>query len=76
MLRPNGHGSYILDVNLVGGGRGEIIVDSGAEESVCPKAWAQKFGTTNSFRKMIFRGANGNVINHYGERKIEFISPF
>ena len=34
-LRPNGRGSYLMDVEFVGGGRTEITVDSGAEESVC-----------------------------------------
>ena len=36
MLRPNGKGSYLMDVQFVGGGKAEITVDSGAEESVCP----------------------------------------
>ena len=39
VLRPNGRGSYIMDVQLVGGGKTEITVDSGAEENECPKEW-------------------------------------
>ena len=29
ILRPNGNGSYLMDVNFVGGGKTEITVDSG-----------------------------------------------
>ena len=38
-LRPNGKGSYLMDVSFVGGGKTEITVDSGAEENVCPWNW-------------------------------------
>ena len=41
-LRENGRGSYLMDVDFVGGGKGEITVDSGAEESVCPKEWGSR----------------------------------
>jgi hypothetical protein len=34
-LKPNGRGSYLMEVNFVGGERTLITVDSGAEESVC-----------------------------------------
>jgi hypothetical protein len=36
LLRPNGRGSYLMDVNFVGGEKTTITVDSGAEENVCP----------------------------------------
>ena len=39
MLRPNGRGSYLMDVSFLGGKKTEITVDSGAEENVCPKDW-------------------------------------
>eukprot|EP00973_Karenia_brevis_P009006 1219967-Karenia_brevis.AAC.1 len=29
---------------FVGGGKTEVTVDSGAEESVCPWEWGQQFG--------------------------------
>ena len=43
-LRPNGKGSYLMDVVFEGGGKAEITVDSGAEESVCPWEFGQQFG--------------------------------
>ena len=39
MLRRNGRGSYLMDVNFSGGDSTSITVDSGAEESVCPWEW-------------------------------------
>ena len=36
ILKANGRGSYQMSVRFVGGEKTEIIVDSGAEESVCP----------------------------------------
>ena len=69
-LRENGRGSYIMDVNLVGGGKGEITVDSGAEESVCPKDWASRFRVNEGVPKLRFRGADGNLIKHHGERLV------
>ena len=43
ILRPNGKGSYVMDVPFVGGGKAETTVDSGAEKSVCPLAWGSQF---------------------------------
>ena len=64
-------GSYILEVQFVGGGTTEIVVDSGAEESVCPREWGEKlFGTEASPNKVKFRGAGGDVIQHYGQREV------
>ena len=65
------HGSYIMEVEFVGGEKTEIVVDSGAEESVCPREWGEKlFGTTESEEKMRFRGAGGDQIPHHGQREI------
>ena len=36
MLQPRGRGSYVMEVQFVGGEKTTITVDSGAEESVCP----------------------------------------
>ena len=36
LLKPNGKGSYLMEVSFVGGGKTAITVDSGAEENVCP----------------------------------------
>ena len=42
-LKENGRGSCVMDVDFVGGGKGRITVDSGAEENVCPVDWGNKF---------------------------------
>ena len=76
LLRPNGKGSYIMDVEFVGGGPAEIIVDSGAEESVCPKDWGEQFGLNAGGPKMRFRNASGGTINHYGHREVIVTAPF
>jgi hypothetical protein len=39
MLKPNGRGSYLMVVTFDGGECTEIVVDSGAEENVCPRWW-------------------------------------
>eukprot|EP00973_Karenia_brevis_P019789 2713384-Karenia_brevis.AAC.1 len=44
MLKPNGRGSDLMKINFVGGWSTEIIVDSGAKESVRPWDWRQQFG--------------------------------
>ena len=69
-LRENGRGSYIMDVNLVGGGKGEITVDSGAEESVCPTDWGNRFRVNENVPRLRFRGADGGLIKHHGERMV------
>ena len=71
-------GSYIMEVQFVGGGATEIVVDSGAEESVCPRDWGEKlFGTDASPSKVKFRGAGGDIIQHHGQREVLVVSsPF
>ena len=69
-LRENGRGSYLMDVEFVGGGKGEITVDSGAEESVCPRDWGSRFRIKEVLEKQRFRAANGQQIQHYGERDV------
>ena len=76
MLRPNGKGSYLMDVSFVGGGRAEITVDSGAEESVCPWDWGVQFEVKPASKWMTFQNASGGVINHYGTREVMVVSPF
>ena len=75
-LEENGRGSYLLNVEFVGGGNGTITVDSGAEDSVCPKDWAKQFGVEKADTKFVFRDASGNRIQHHGARKVKVISPF
>ena len=60
-LKCNGRGSYLLEV-LVNGVRTEITVDSGAEESVCPKEWCSMF-PTKPCKLINFRGAGGKPVN-------------
>ena len=77
MLKPQGKGSYVMDVEFVGGEKTVITVDSGAEESVCPWEWGEKlFGTTAAESWMTFKNASGGNIPHWGKREIKVVSPF
>ena len=76
MLRANGKGSYMMDVNFVGGEKTEITVDSGAEENVCPWIWGEQFETKPAEKWMNFRNASGGCIEHYGRREVQVVSPF
>lgn len=75
--RKKGHGRD--DINWVSEGKGcevigkgEIIVDSGAAESVCPWGWATAFPIKEipEGRKRDFRNASGDPMGHYGERRV------
>ena len=52
----------------------EITVDSAADESVCPRDWAEQFGTNpvKTGRELKLINATGGKINHYGSRKVAF----
>ena len=76
MLKPNGKGSYLMDVSFVGGGRTQITVDSGAEENVCPWEWGLQFGTKPVEKWMNFRNASGGNIPHWGKRDVFVESSF
>ena len=54
----------------------EIVVDSGAEESVCPLEWGSQFGIREADRWMKFKNASGGEIRHYGHRDVFVTSPF
>ena len=41
MLKENGKWSCLMEVNFVVGGKAQIMVDSGAEENLCPKDWGE-----------------------------------
>jgi hypothetical protein len=75
-LRPNGKGSFLMDVFFVGGGKTEITVDSGAEESICPWWWGEKFPVVPADEWLQFRNASGGFMEHYGQRSVEVTSPF
>ena len=44
ILKPNGKGSFVMQVNFSYGENAEIAVDSGAAENVCPWEWGQQLG--------------------------------
>ena len=54
-------------------GRGEITIDSAAEESVCPKDWANAYPTKPVKGKpMRFINASGDPMGHFGTRTVNF----
>ena len=75
-LRMNGRGSYLMDVNFVGGEKTEITVDSGAEENVCPWDWGRQFGMRPADKYLNFRNASGGWIEHFGSRDVVVGSSF
>ena len=75
-LRPNGKGSYLLDAKFKGGEDISVVVDSGAEENVCPTWWGEQFGMTEPKAWLNFSGANGASITHYGKRAVVMESTF
>ena len=52
--------------------KGEIVIDSGAAESVCPWDWALQFPVREVQwdRKRNFRNASGGKMEHYGEKQV------
>ena len=75
-LRPNGKGSYLLDAKFKGGENISVVVDSGAEENVCPIWWGKQFGMSEPKAWLNFSGANGAKITQYGKRAIIMESTF
>ena len=69
-LKENGKGSYLMMAKFRGGKDTAITIDSGAEESVCPKVWGSQFGINSGVKKIDFRNASGGGISHFGERKV------
>ena len=53
-------------------GKGEIVVDSAAEESVCPVEWEKGFEVKAGWRKINLRNASGGKIEHYGSKRVTF----
>jgi hypothetical protein len=53
-------------------GKGDIIVDSAADESCWPIGQGDAFPTKAASRKMILRTANGGDMDHYGEEEVIF----
>ena len=55
-------------------GKGEITMDSAAEESVCPKDWGGAFELKKPKKTLNFRTASGEEMAHYGERTVTCIT--
>ena len=53
--------------------RGEIIVDSGAAESVMPKDLLPDLETMAAKAGIRFAGANGAELGNYGRRMVTFL---
>ena len=55
-------------------GTTEIVIDSAADESVCPKEWGKAFRTraVPEDQRIKLRSANGGKIEHYGEKVVSF----
>ena len=53
-------------------GRGDIIVDSAADESCWPVGQGDAFPTVASNRDLKLRTANGGEMRHYGEKQVTF----
>ena len=77
-LKETGTGSYVMEVDMAGMGRTLITVDSGAEDSVCPKDWGSSFGTkpVADQDRIPFTSASGNRMGHHGQRTVKVSSPF
>ena len=77
-LKETGTGSYVMEVDMAGLGRTWITVDSGAEDSVCPKDWGSSFGTkpVADQDRIPFTSASGNRMGHHGQRTVKVSSPF
>ena len=57
-------------------GTAEITIDSAADESVCPWDWGKAFRTKEvaEMKKMRFRNASGGKMEHYGEKRVTFMT--
>ena len=57
-------------------GTAEVVIDSAADESVCPWGWMKSLHTkaVPDEKKMKFRNASGGKMDHYGERRVDFIT--
>ena len=74
-LVSNGKGSYLLHVDFENGKQTAITIGSGAEDSVCPRDWGAEFGITEG-KKIMFKDASGNIIPHFGQRRVKVVAPF
>ena len=75
-MRKTPSGSFVLDIDFRDGGSSNIVVDSGAEENVCPKNWGSQFGLSDPRFPLLLKGAGGEKLDHHGERRVHFTAPF
>jgi predicted aspartyl protease len=75
MLKPNGRGSYLMEVCFLNGEETTIVVDSGAEENVCPHWWGDQFGLEEASRPLFLRSAGGQHM-HWGQREVLLTATF
>jgi hypothetical protein len=57
---------------LISLGRGEITVDSAAEESVCPEEWGEAYKTEVPEKWRKFTNASGGHMGHHGAKEVMF----
>ncbi len=60
------------EAKWVSTGVGEIIIDSTAEESVCPREWGKQYPMRGPAKWLNFTNARGGHMKHYGERRTTF----
>ena len=60
----------------MGGDETTIIVDSGAEENVCPRAWGRQLGLSKPREYRYFRSANGCGTKNGGKMHVVLEMPF
>ena len=66
----------MLDAKFKGGEKISVVVDSGAEENVCPKWWGEQVGMSEPRAWLNFSGANGAKITHFGKSSVIMESTF
>ena len=64
-----------MKVFFSNGTKADIVVDSGAEESVCPPSWGEQFPLKEA-PPIYLRDASGNEIAHWGQRDVVVSSSF
>ena len=57
-------------------GTAEVVIDSAADESVCPWDWMKSVHVREvpAGRRMKFRNASGGKMYHYGEKRVDFVT--
>jgi hypothetical protein len=64
--------SVSQDATWMSLGKGDIVVDSAADESCWPVGLGDAYPTKPPSRRMVLRTANGGDMTHHGEKEIIF----